>query len=62
MSKIKIKYSGDLRTESIQLDSESIIVTDATKVNQRIERNTSEEIATKNLNCRKKIEKNFLNL
>ncbi len=41
MSKIKIKYLGDLRTESLHLDSESIIVTDAPKDNQGLGRKFS---------------------
>ena len=41
MSKIKIKYLGDLRTESFHLDSESIIVTDAPKDNQGLGRKFS---------------------
>ncbi len=41
MSKIKIKYLGDLRTGSFQLDSESIIVTDAPKDNQGLGRKFS---------------------
>ena len=41
MSKIKIKYSGDLRTESIHDDSGSIIVTDAPKDNQGLGRKFS---------------------
>ena len=41
MSKIKIKYSGDLRTESFHMDSESIIVTDAPKDNQGLGRKFS---------------------
>ena len=41
MSKIKINYLGDLRTESFHLDSESIIVTDAPKDNQGLGRKFS---------------------
>tara|TARA_Y100001960_G_C14441217_1_gene712621 strand:- start:87 stop:488 length:402 start_codon:yes stop_codon:yes gene_type:complete len=41
MSKIKIKYLGDLRTESIHIDSKSIIVTDAPKDNEGLGRKFS---------------------
>ena len=41
MSKIKIKYLGDLRTESIHIDSKSIIVTDAPKDNKGLGRKFS---------------------
>ena len=41
MSKIKIKYLGDLRTESIHDDSGSIVVTDAPKDNQGLGRKFS---------------------
>jgi len=41
MSKIKINYSGDLRTESEHLDSNHIITTDAPKDNQGLGRKFS---------------------
>ena len=41
MSKIKIQYIGDLRTQSTHLDSNSIIKTDAPKDNQGLGRKFS---------------------
>ena len=41
MSKIKIQYTGDLRTQSTHIDSNSIIKTDAPKDNQGLGRKFS---------------------
>ena len=41
MSEIKVTYLGDLRTEALHIDSNSIIITDAPKDNQGLGRKFS---------------------